>query len=204
MAPPQPVVEFITDALCGLARANWYEFAKDPALCRAFNENYLGGKHRYFSDKSTCGLADCWSSYKILVERYQRPHFRFCRCSAPICQNKRRLVAKHPGIILLDCEDAACALAGWLSAQCFTKDRILVGLVPGETISHAIMGAQRPDGSVTISDPALRAGMRTTEYKARICWRDVATERAPAVPVTALYHNKQLIIPHGSAPPPIS
>jgi len=176
------VAEYLTDALCGLARANWFEFARDPKLCRVFDENLRGGGHRYYSDRSTCGLADCWSSYRALVDRYQVGHGRFCRIAThSLCQNHLRLIARHPKKVLLDCEDAAAALSGWLSSQCYGKDRILIGLVPGSIISHAISGVMKPDGSIKIMDPALWCGMGEMGKAgyANPVWRDVATQKAP-------------------------
>lgn len=151
---PRPVAEFLTDSLCGMARANWFEFQRDPVLCRRYLSDLRSGNHRYVADKITCGLPDCWSSYRGLVERYGK------------------------GPLLLDCEDAACALSGWLASQCYKKDRILVGLVPGRKISHAITGVMKPDGTITILDPARWAGMGPTSYENPV-WRDVATKLAP-------------------------
>lgn len=188
---PAAVANMITDALCGLARANWTEFSSDQSLCQSFYANLKGKKHRYISDKATCGFADCWSSYRALVGRYQKKHDRFCKCADPICANKRRLVAKYPGVILLDCEDAACSLSGWLQSQCYTKDRILVGLVPGNKVSHAVSGVLKPDNSIHVLDPARWYGMSETTYE-NPYWRDVATGKAPDLSASSPYRQKDL------------
>lgn len=188
------VANMVTDALCGLARSNWYEFAKDSRLCRRFIVNATSRKHLYRSDRSTCGFADCWSSYRALVIRYQTAHGRFCQCSDPICKKKRALVAARPGVILLDCEDAACAVAGWLASQCNPQVRLLVGLVPGKVISHAIYGIQKKsDDSVIVRDPARWAGMGETTYENPV-WRDIATKLPPT-------RVSKLILPPSTQPP---
>lgn len=151
--------EDITDSLLDMARVNWYDFANDPALCEAYARNLKSGRHKYVADKLTCGHDDCWSTYKSLRRRYQKDDPK--------------------GTILLDCEDAACAHAGWLAAQCF-GDSIYVGLIPGRRVSHAIAGvmpasagALAGEDKIRIVDPARWFGMGETSY-ANPVWRKVA------------------------------
>lgn len=144
---PRHIAEYLTDALAGMARANWYDFVQSPKLCEEYLENLKAGRCKYVADKVTCGFADCWSTYRSLCERYK---------------GKR---------ILLDCEDAACAHAGWLRSQCYKKDKIFVGLVPGRKVSHAICGIKR-DGKMIIIDPARWFGMGPTTYNNPV-WREV-------------------------------
>jgi hypothetical protein len=141
------VANKLADALQSLALANWHEFVKSPALCRLYWTNLSERKHVYVPDRITCGLADCWSSYRALCERY-----------------------RYPSPVFLDCEDAACAHAGWLAAQCYT-DRVLVGIVPGRRISHAICGIER-DGKKIVIDTARWFGMEPTHYENPV-WRYV-------------------------------
>lgn len=151
--------ESITDALARMARVNWHDFTKDQDLCRRYIANLRNRRHRYTPDKLTCGHDDCWSTYKSLVRRYQKddPH----------------------GLILLDCEDAACAHSGWLAAQCYGADTVYVGLVPGRRVSHAVSGVLRgrpgatngPD-KIRIVDPARWFGMGPTSY-ANTVWREI-------------------------------
>lgn len=129
-----------------MAEANQFEFQKSPELCKKYYENVRAGRHKYVADRKTCGLADCWSTYRILCERYGN------------------------GIILADCEDFACAHAGWLASQCYRDCRILVGLVPGVHVSHAIAGVERQKGKIEVIDPAAWAGMPETHYNNPV-WR---------------------------------
>jgi hypothetical protein len=133
----------IVESLRGLARANWYEFATRPWLCRRYRENLTKRRHRYVADRITCGLADCWSSYLILVTRYQSQD-----PTAPIP---------------LDCEDCTCAHMGWLASQCYRGPKLYVGLVPGVKVSHAV-GRVVQDGKDHIVDPSRWFGMGPTSY----------------------------------------
>lgn len=138
----------ITDALHHLAEANWYEFRKSPALARAYRENLAAGRHQYVADKATCGLPDCWSTYRILVERYG-----------------------GDSAILGDCEDFACAHAAHL-ANLGGPDRVYVGLIPGRHIAHAVAGIEDRRGIIQVLDPALWAGMKPTHYENPV-WRQL-------------------------------
>lgn len=142
----------ITDALAGLARANVVEFQRSPDLCAAYLANLRAGRHKYTPDRVTCGYADCWSTYRALVERYPT------------------------GPILLDCEDAACAHSGWLATQCYA-DRIFVGLIPGSIISHAVSGVEKAGETVIqLVDPCIWYGMPPTRYDNPV-WRPVDRSR---------------------------
>lgn len=145
---PQAFVDHFVSALHGMARANWYEFARSPELCRSYYENLRARRFKYVPDRYTCGHPDCWSTYRALAERY------------PEGQK-----------ILLDCEDAACAHAGWLASQCYTDAEILVGLVPGVKISHAVCGV-RQGGRTYVVDPSRWFGMGPTHYEG-VQWKDV-------------------------------
>jgi hypothetical protein len=135
----------ITDALLGMAQANQYDFGADQSLCQSFAERIRTRGFKYVADKLTCGRLDCWSTYKELHARYPQPEK-----------------------ILADCEDLACAYAGWLAAQCFTG--IYVGLVPGKRIAHAVAGLQVGNGKIRVSDPSIWYGMRETHYRDTV-WR---------------------------------
>lgn len=150
---PLHVANRITDALLGMAQANWHDFSSDPKLCRLYKRNLDERRHRYVPDRQTCGLADCWSTYRALATRYP-----------------------YPSSILLDCEDAACAHSAWLASQCYQGgDRILVGLVPGKRISHAVSGVERTEKGVKriiVVDPSRWYGMAPTHYDNPL-WRYV-------------------------------
>jgi hypothetical protein len=152
--------EGITDALARMANVNRHDFSQDQSLCEAYKRNLRNKRHKYVSDKLTCGHDDCWSTYKSLVRRYQKDD--------------------PNGTIELDCEDAACAHSGWLAAQCYGADTCYVGLVPGRRVSHAVSGVLRGKPSaingperIQIIDPARWFGMGPTSYN-NIVWRQVA------------------------------
>lgn len=152
----------IVDALHDLAVANHIDFVKRPGLSELWLANLREGLHVYVSDKVTCGWLDCWSTYKDLIDRYQKQGVR--------------------GPVLQDCEDAACSWAGWMTANCFGG--VYVGLVPGKKISHAIAGAdyETPDEdnaltgrNISIVDPARWYGMTATTYP-KVYWKKVRPE----------------------------
>jgi hypothetical protein len=131
------------NAIRGLALANWSDFARDAALCGAYRLNLSRGRHLYISDKVTCGRLDCWSTYRDLVKRYQ--------------------ASDRGAYILLDCEDAATAHAGWLASNHYRG--VYVGLVVGRQVSHAIVGIEKtPGGPVEVCDPCRWYGMPPTTY----------------------------------------
>ena len=150
---------WVTDHLARMARVNWYDFSQDKDLCKAYITNLRNRRHKYTPDKLTCGHDDCWSTYKSLVNRYQKHDPR--------------------ATILLDCEDAACAHSGWLAAQCYAGDTVFVGLVPGRRVSHAVSGVLRgkpgpvngPD-RIRIIAPARWFGMGPTSYE-NCVWKEV-------------------------------
>ena len=131
-------------AIRGLALANWHDFAREPELCKSYLLNLSRGRILYVSDKVTCGRLDCWSTYRDLRRRYQS--------------------AKPTSYILLDCEDAAAAHAGWLASNGYRG--VYVGLVVGRQVSHAIVGIeQSPGAPITICDPCRWFGMPPTTYE---------------------------------------
>lgn len=134
----------ILTALHGLSTANWYEFGRSPALCARYLRNLRLGRHKYIDDRITCGEPDCWSLYRDLCARYPDE-------SKPL---------------YLDCEDAASAHAGWMAAQCWRG--VNIGFVPGERVSHAIVGIKSRDGKMRIVDPCLWYGMQSTSYAGAI------------------------------------
>lgn len=122
--------------LQSLAVQNAYAFSRSPELCAAYLRDLKDRRFSYVDDKLTCGLDDCWSSYRALRERYPK------------------------GKIKLDCEDAASAHAGWLASRCYEK--VWIGLVPGNRVSHAIVGVSKPgilDGKIRVIDPCRWFGM---------------------------------------------
>ena len=142
--------------LQSLAVQNAYAFSQSPALCASYLQDVKRHRFRYVDDKLTCGLDDCWSSYRALKERY------------------------GDGLIKLDCEDAASAHAGWLASRCYEK--VWIGLVPGNRVSHAIVGVSRPGGAflggkIRIIDPCRWYGMPPfgRPYKP-VFWERVDTE----------------------------
>lgn len=135
--------KIVTDALHGLARANWHDFAAFPTLCAEFASRLRAKGFRYTPDRITCGMADCWSTFKDLAARYP---------DSPI---------------LADCEDLACAYSGWLASRCYSG--VYVGLVPGKRVAHAVSGIEK-DGRIQVVDPSRWYGMRETHYNG-IVWR---------------------------------
>lgn len=137
----------IRDALTGLARVNQYEFCQDRGLrrsyVRALRQNRNVGGIVYVPDPDTCGLPDCWSTWRGLTERYGR------RAQLPAA-------APYQQRIPLDCEDIAAAHAGYLSAV--GTERVYMGFVPGKGISHAVCGV-RGKGGMQLIDPAVWVGM---------------------------------------------
>ncbi len=125
--------ERIVLALRGLARANVYEFCRSPRLLSVYWDNFNAGRHKYVADRVTCGLVDCWSTYRALVERYG-----------------------EKGPILCDCEDASAAHIAALRLGGYPD--CLIGFVPGVHISHAIC-AVRKDGQIIPIDPSVWYGM---------------------------------------------
>lgn len=125
--------ERILKALRGLARNNVYEFCRSPRLLSAYWDNFTNRRHRYVADRVTCGLVDCWSTYRALVERYG-----------------------EKGPILCDCEDASAAHAAALRLSGYPD--VLIGFVAGTHISHAIAGV-RIGGRIQPIDPSVWYGM---------------------------------------------
>lgn len=134
-------------ALHDLARAQWHEFIRSPSLCSAYEKNLKAGRHKYVSDKITCGHDDCWSLYSDLVQRYKT------------------------GPIKLDCEEASTVHAAWLASQCYAG--IYIGFVPGKQISHCVMGVEKK-GKILVVDPSRWYGMGPTTY-AKVIWRKLST-----------------------------
>lgn len=125
--------ERIVKALRGLARTNTYEFCRSPRLLSLYWENFTARRHKYVADRVTCGLADCWSTYRALIERYG-----------------------EKGPILMDCEDASAAHAAALRLSGYPD--VFIGFVAGVHISHAICGV-RKDGNIQPIDPSVWYGM---------------------------------------------
>lgn len=142
MTPSQ--AGFVLDALHGLARANWYDFHTSPAVCKGYYKALAEKRFKYVPDKFSCGALDCWSTARDMLRRYPEPMK-----------------------VLGDCEDFACAYAGWLASQCFTG--VEVGLVVGKRVSHAILAVNK-NGERHIIDPSRWYGMPETHYNGAI-WR---------------------------------
>lgn len=135
----------VVDALQGLARANWHDFVSSAALCESYAKRLHSKGFRYTPDRVTCGMTDCWSTYKDLESRYP-----------------------YPAPILADCEDLACSFSAWLASRCY--DGVYVGLVPGKRVAHAISGVERARGKIEILDPSRWYGMGETHYNG-VLWR---------------------------------
>lgn len=144
----QDQVEWITGKLENLARANWFAFASTPKLCQQYREDIKASRWIYTPDSATCLYPDCWSTYEGLLRRYPPPQR-----------------------IKFDCEDIACAHAGWLASQCLGRGKVFIGLVPGMKISHAVCGFKREDG-IEVIDPCRWFGMRPTTYDG-VFWKEV-------------------------------
>lgn len=143
----------VLSSLHGLAEANWSDFTRDARLCAAYKADLQAGRFKYTDDIVTCGRLDCWSTYKDLRARYRR----------------------EPKI-LFDCEDIACAHAGWLAAQC--HEGIHIGLIVGRRISHCILGVQQfadPENPIQIVDPSRWFGMGPTSY-ANPLWKKLVLD----------------------------
>lgn len=135
----QATAQRVVNALANLARANWYDFVRSPALCVSFRVHLEENRFIYTADRITCGRADCWSTYRELLARYPDP--------API---------------LADCEDLACAYAAWWASQCLSG--VYVGLVVGKKVSHCIAGFEDETGKIQVADPSIWYGMGPTHY----------------------------------------
>lgn len=134
----------ITISLRGLGRVNAYEFCSSPALRRSYLWALKNKRIVYVPDQVTCGLPDCWSTWRGLVERYGE-------------RGEKPEAARFGGRIPLDCEDIAGAHAGFMSAT--GTSGVYMGLVPGSQISHAICGVRDKLGFIHPMDPAVWVGM---------------------------------------------
>lgn len=138
----------IVRALRGLARVNAFEFCQSPTLRSAYVASIQKGQNVggiiYVPDPDTCGLPDCWSSWRGLTERYG-------------LRAELSTAAPWGHRIPLDCEDIAMAHAGYLSAT-GTKG-VYAGFIAGKQISHAILGVKDRRGEIHVLDPAVWVGM---------------------------------------------
>ncbi len=148
MTPAQ--ADAVVSALLGMARANWFDFQRDPQLCKDYFAALKAKRFKYVPDRVSCGEPDCWSLMRDMLRRYPAPMF-----------------------VLGDCEDFACAYAAWLASQCF--EGVYIGLVPGVRIAHAICGVEQPGKKVRVIDPSRWYGMRPTHYR-NVLWRKVSAK----------------------------
>jgi hypothetical protein len=149
-------------SLQGLAEANRDDFERYPELVLAYEHALNSGLFRYVPDPETCGLPDCWSTFKGLYERY------------PI------------GPILGDCEDFACEHAAYLTVK---GKRGLIGLRPGRRIAHAVCAEESPSSygkkipePVEVIDPSVTFGMERMRSYDDIQWLRVRKRKPAPLP----------------------
>lgn len=153
--PTPAALERTLRELRGLAEANLYDFVSDPACARAYAECLRRGCFSYVDDLRTCGDLDCWSTFLSLRDRYGTG-----------------------GKILADCEDLAAAHAAHLALM---GEAAMVGIVPGQRISHAVCGVLAPNGrDVRLLDPSVWAGMSPLGAYSGIWWTPVRGVEAEA------------------------
>jgi hypothetical protein len=156
----------LLDRVAGLTRENRADFESDPALLRAFWADFEGGRFVYQLDRWACPEVECWDSYRALVARIPR--------------------APRPW----DCKKATAALA---AALALGGADVVIGMRPGERVSHAVLGVVRPGAQrrpgnrigerafnvgtaeVSLLDPSVWTGMQpltAREYE-ETHWREV-------------------------------
>lgn len=145
--PSPAALQRVLRELRGLAEANLWDFASVPGLTAEYAAALRWGRFKYIDDLATCGDVDCWSTFISLRDRYRS------------------------GPLLADCEDLASAHAAYLSLK---GEAAMVGVVPGQRISHAVCGVLAPNGrDVRLLDPSVWAGMRPLGSYSGIWWARV-------------------------------
>lgn len=142
------LVDMLLERMVGHARENLEDFRSDPELLGRFRKGLAQHRFRYAGDGLTCGKPDCWNTFRGLTLR-----------------------DGAWGPWFADCEDLSCAIA---ASHVLAGLPILLGVIPGKKISHAVVGIPRDGGKrVQLIDPSVWFGMPAMEADryATASWR---------------------------------
>jgi hypothetical protein len=149
--------ERLLDRLDRLTRANLRDFEASPALLAQFWRDFDGGGFEYQIDRWACPELECWDTYRELLERVRtRP---------------------RPW----DCKKASAALGAALLRD---GAPIVIGLRPGENVSHAVLGVLPPSSAIGSRgpQPVGTAGTSGPDPRVRVLDPSVWTGMSPLKP----------------------